>query len=248
MKILERTGWLALAFLLLAGCQEVSVVPAGQLPDACISVRRGEEDDTVLTADILTVSTDAYAQTLRDRMGEEWDRYENTSPEGRLLSSHLWGTCTSRFYSWASAEDFVGFSVKNPLEGQDWLTLQDKFGVMGEEEKGLPVEVSYGGADRDTVDYAILRADYLAGEVRVQFSAGVYAQSPFTMTEKRNADSAAFLDDKNGVMFELVEEENYVSKTAYLVQGQVVYAVYTVGDPGQAEAVTETMDQILALF
>lgn len=249
MKILKRTGWLALACLLLAGCQTEPV--QAETPEAQIHrvPTESSEGPVRLGADVISVPSESYSQALRDRLGEEWDRYDNTSPENRVLSSHLWGTCADPFDSWAAAEDFVGFPVANPLDGQDWLKPWTHFGAMGTEEAGAPVEVHYQGLDRGIIDQVVLYADYWAGELRVQFSAGLYEESPVVIEEpRRNLHIEPLKSGNQAIVFDREEGEKFVSQTAHLAKGAVLYNVYVVGESGQAEAVTETMNQILALF
>lgn len=248
MVILRSAGWLPLALLLLTGCQAASGPLQADPPEPSISLVRSETEAPVLTATVRTVPTSAYSQTLRDRLAAEWSRYAQSTLMERTLSSHLWGTCTSNFYSWAAAEDFVGFPIKNPLEGQDWLMTQYNFGGVGEDAERFPVEVNYQGPDRDTVDHVSLQAQYLAGEVRIQFFVWVYAENPVTLTEAGEIHSAAFLEDEKGIVFGLEEQGGYVSRTAYLVDEHLLYTVYTVGEAEQSAAVEKTMDKLLALF
>lgn len=256
MKILKRTGWLVLplAVLLLAGCQTEPV--QAETPEAQVRVMPRASSDAseglLIEADVIPVSPEDFSQKFHDRLAEEWAAFDQTSPTDRVLSSHAWGACDSQFDSWSEAVDFVGIPVENPLDAQEWLIPWPHFRASDPEEEAFSVEVSLQSSDRDTIERATLYADYRTGDkaIRVQFSAGVYTESPASFIEQPLASHQQPLSSGNqALVFDLDEQnEAYVSQTAHLAEGAVLYSVYVVGESGQAEAVTETMDQILALF
>lgn len=62
------------------------------------------------------------------------------SEEEKVISSHMPGWCKRGFEDWAACEDFLGFSVPNPLEDCDWL------------EKGTYAAMPLGFLDTPRVD------------------------------------------------------------------------------------------------
>ena len=67
------------------------------------------------------ISQEALSQDLRNALEEEWESWNALSEEEKVISSHMPGWCMRGFEDWAACEDFLGFSVPNPLEDCDWL-------------------------------------------------------------------------------------------------------------------------------
>lgn len=255
MKILKRTGWLVLplAVLLLAGCQTEPV--QAETPEAQVRVmpRTSSEasEGFLIEADVIPVSPEDFSQAFHDRLAEEWAEFDRTTPEDRLLSSHFWGACTSQFDSWSAAVEFLGIPVENPLDTQDWLIPWSSFRETDPEKELFLVDVHLQSLDRDTIERATLYADYrtVDNTIRVQFITGVYTESPASFIEQPLASRQEPLGNGNqALVFDLDEGEAYVSQAAYLVEGEVLYQINVVGDLGQADTVTETLEKILALF
>ena len=223
--------WLLCAAL-LAGCQ-------------------GQTGETEAARPLEPISQDALSQDLRDALEEEWDAWNALSEEAKAVSSHMPGWCRRGFEDWAACEDFLGFSVPNPLEACDWLEKGTSAAMPLGFRDAPRVDVQWNGTEGGYVDWVSANAGYRSGPIRVMLGALLYGDP----AKARFSDRDWTLDlgkqdiPADGVLHVISEAtERYSSRTAYLVRDGVLYCVHIVGDPdGTAEA-EETLERALGAF
>lgn len=225
-------AWLLCAAL-LCGCQ----ANAGQ--------------EKTAAAVVAPISQEALSQDLREALEAEWASWNALSEEEQILSSHVPGWCQRGFEDWAACEDFLGFSVPNPLEDCGWLE-KGTYAAMPLGFMDAPrVDLQWDGAEEGYVDWVDAGAGYRAGETRVMLSALLCGDpAKFKLSvgnwtldlEKQDVPA-------DGVLHVISEDtERYCSRTAYLIRGGVLYDVHIVGEPDGKAEVEETLERALGAF
>lgn len=195
------------------------------------------------------ISQEALSQDLRDALEEEWDAWNALSEEAKMVSSHMPGWCRRGFEDWAACEDFLGFSVPNPLEACDWLEKGTSAAMPLGFRDAPRVDIQWNGTEGGYVDWVSANAGYRSGPIRVMLGALLYGDP----AKARFSDRDWTLDlgeaAADGVLHVISEAaERYSSRTAYLVRDGVLYCVHIVGEPdGTAEA-EETLERALGAF
>ena len=194
------------------------------------------------------------AQDVYDALQEEWDSYDSLSTEQKMLSSHLPGAFYEDFSDWTACEEFLGMSVPNPLEETAWLDHGTYVGMPEGFQDAPNVRVSLYGTREGHVEWLSVESGYRDNEIRVTMDAmlygnpaeGISTDSGWSVELERQSYIANVDDDP--VLITADSGEQYVSHTAYLVQGHVLYRVSVIGDLNLQEHVQETLENVLSEF
>ena len=200
------------------------------------------------------ISAEMLAQDVYDALHEEWDSYDSLSPEQKMLSSHLPGAFYEDFSDWAACEEFLGMSIPNPLEEATWLAHGTYVGMPEGFQDAPNVRVSLYGTREGHVEWLSVESGYLDGEIRVTLDAMLYSDP----AENKSPDSEWSVElerqsylanvDDNPVLITEDSGEQYVSCTAYLAHGHVLYRVSVIGNPNLQDHVQETLENVLSEF
>lgn len=195
------------------------------------------------------ISQEALSQDLREALEEEWEAWNALSEERQILSSHVPGWCQRGFEDWAACEDFLGFSVPNPLEESGWLE-KGTYVAMPLGFRDAPrVDLQWNGTEEGYVDWASAGAGYRAGGTRVMISALLYGDPSKARLSDRDWTLDLGKQAADGVLHVIPENtERYCSRTAYLVRDGVLYCVHIVGEPDGKTDVEETLERALEAF
>jgi len=166
-----------------------------------------------------------------------------------MVSSHM--PCWSRrgFEDWAACEDFLGFSVPNPLEACDWLEKGTSAAMPLGFRDAPRVDIQWNGTEEGYVDWISIDAGYLSGPTGVTLSALLYGDPAKAKFSDRDWTLDLGKQDipADGVLHVISEAaERYSSRTAYLVRDGVLYCVHVVGEPDGTAEVEETLERALA--
>ena len=194
------------------------------------------------------IPQEALSQDLREALEEEWASWNALSEEEQVISSHVPGWCQRGFEDWAACEDFLGFSVPNPLEDCDWLEKGTYVAMPLGFMDAPRVDLQWDGTEEGYVDCISAGAGYRSGETRVTVSALLYGDP----AKVKHSDGNWTLDlekqdvPADGVLHVISENtERYCSRTAYLIRGGVLYDVHIVGEPDGKTEVEETLERAL---
>ena len=186
------------------------------------------------------ISADMLAQDVRDALQKEWSSYNRLSAEEKMLSSHFPGVCYERFSDWAACEEFLGMSVPNPLEEAVWLDHGTYAGMPEGFTDADHVRASFCGTREGDVEWISIQSGYRDGEIRVVLDTMLYG----TPAEEHSPDRGwsveherlSYLANADDDPVQITENsgEQYVSCTAYLVQGHALYRIHVIGEPKSA--------------
>ena len=223
---------------------------------ACISILTGclGQSEQVERPEPEPISAEMLAQDVYDALQEEWDSYDSLSPGQKMLSSHLPGAFYEDFSDWVACEEFLGMSIPNPLEEADWLAHGTYVGMPEGFQDAPNVRVSLYGTREGHVEWLSVESGYLDGEIRVTLDAMLYSDP----AENKSPDSEWSVElerqsylanvDDNPVLITEDSGEQYISRTAYLAHGHVLYRVSVIGNPNLQDHVQETLENVLSEF
>lgn len=223
---------------------------------ACISILTGclGQSEQVERPEPEPISAEMLAQDVYDALQEEWDSYDSLSPGQKMLSSHLPGAFYEDFSDWVACEEFLGMSIPNPLEEAAWLAHGTYVGMPEGFQDAPNVRVSLYGTREGHVEWLSVESGYLDGEIRVTLDAMLYSDP----AENKSPDSEWSVElerqsylanvDDNPVLITEDSGEQYISRTAYLAHGHVLYRVSVIGNPNLQDHVQETLENVLSEF
>ena len=200
------------------------------------------------------ISAEMLAQDVYDALQEEWDSYDSLSTEQKMLSSHFPGAFYEDFCDWVACEEFLGISIPNPLEEAAWLSHGTYVGMPEGFQDAPNVRVNLYGTREGHVEWLSVESGYRDGEIRVTLDAMLYSD----LAENKSPDSGWSVElerqsylanvDDNPVLITEDSGEQYVSCTAYLAHGHVLYRVSVIGNPNLQDHVQETLENALSEF
>ena len=223
---------------------------------ACISILTGclGQSEQVERPEPEPISAEMLAQDVYDALQEEWDSYDSLSPGQKMLSSHLPGAFYEDFSDWVACEEFLGMSIPNQLEEAAWLAHGTYVGMPEGFQDAPNVRVSLYGTREGHVEWLSVESGYLDGEIRVTLDAMLYSDP----AENKSPDSEWSVElerqsylanvDDNPVLITEDSGEQYISRTAYLAHGHVLYRVSVIGNPNLQDHVQETLENVLSEF
>lgn len=200
------------------------------------------------------ISQESLSQDLREALEEEWTSWNALSEEEQAISSHTPGWCRRGFEDWADCEDFLGFSVPNPLEDCDWLEKGTYVAMPPGFMDAPRVDLQWNGTEEGYVDWVSAGAGYRSGVTRVMISALLYGDPAKVRHSDRDwtldlGKQKAPAEGERGVLHVISENTmRYCSRTAYLIRGGVLYDVHIVGEPDGKTEVEETLERALDAF
>lgn len=87
-----------------------------------VETKTGEEHSFYrIQSDLQPIMQNDFSSEMFKVLKEEWSAFENMTKEQQMLSNHIFGICVEYMDKWTDAENFMGFSVYNPLENVEWL-------------------------------------------------------------------------------------------------------------------------------
>ena len=126
-------------------------------------------------------------------------------------------------------------SIPNPLEEAAWLAHGTYVGMPEGFQDAPNVRVNLYGTREGHVEWLSVESGYRDGEIRVTLDAMLYSD----LAENKSPDSGWSVElerqsylanvDDNPVLITDDSGEQYVSRTAYLAHGHVLYQVSVIG-------------------
>ena len=229
---MKRFFLLFMSMILLAalsGCKGKESCPAADPMLGAESSSLGEENsDNMITSDMLSQSVYAALQV-------EWSAWNAKDEMQKLISSHLPGHIYKQFDTWTECEEFLGFSVFNPLEESEF----EKGSYVGMPEgyaDASRFNISFYGESPEKVNWIHVDSGYRDGDVRITVNAQIYPGMP----KENREDEKPLITEDSG--------ERYVATTAVLVRGPVTYSIRVIGEPDMQTQVKETLEKVLPYF
>lgn len=225
-----------------------------------VETKTGEEHSFYrIQSDLQPIMQNDFSSEMFKVLKEEWSAFENMTKEQQMLSNHIFGICVEYMDKWTDAENFMGFSVYNPLENVEWLVHGNSYGIpMDSVQSAIDkshVKVIWYGENNNMINNASVQAGYLDGDIRVTLSTTVTTEDQEYETEAAWASEVAFkdrmvsLEDGTPILIiEPVNEGEYSSLDAYFVKEEVFYNIHVVGEAYAINETRHTLDNILAEF
>ena len=207
--------------------------------------------DVVLPITNLSV----VSQEVKELVQKEWTTYDAMPEFDRLASSHLWGCVYMYADSWQEATDQLNLDIKNPLESATYLkkgNYMDGKDIALDKQLVQTTLMALPSTNRE-ISRVSIRTGYTMEDVRLTFQATAGNQGGVYQTGGGFSEQATFLQGatvtpsgKNTLLVQSDKMENYCSLDAYWVDGNVLYNIYLVGEPGQQDQLQKVMNQLLA--
>lgn len=204
-----------------------------------------------LPATDLSVISELAKQAIRI----EWDTYDKMPEFDRHASSHLWGSVYMYADSWQEAINHLNLNIINRLEYATFLkkgNYMDGKDVTPEKQRVQTTLLATASTGRQ-ISQVSIRTGYTMEDVRITFQATVWNQGGVYQTGGGHSEQAKFLQGttvtssgKDTLLVQSDKIENYCTLDAYWVDGNVLYNIYLVGEPGQQEQLQKVMNQLLA--
>lgn len=182
------------------------------------------------------ISSDMLGQGIYEAIKEEWATWNAKDEMQKLLSSHMPGHCYRGFGTWEECEEFLGFSIFNPLESSNWPEKATYVGMPEGYNEAPRFYVSFYGTGEGQVQWIHVESGYRSEEIRIMVNAQVVVDSP----AENSAVNEPLITEDSG--------ERYVANTAVLVKDFVTYNIRVIGEPDMQNEVRETLEQVLPYF
>ena len=221
-----------------------------------ITYVRAEPDGSFFNVDVPLPVTDlsAISAAAKKAVEMEWQAYDKLPELDRQLSSHLWGSVYMYADSWQQAISELNLNIENPLENLSYLQKGNY--LDGKDvEPGIPRVQTTLLATASTnrqLSQVSLRTGYTMENVRIILHATLWNQGGVYHTGGGHSEEANYQQGitlthtgKSTLLVQSDKMENYCSMDAYWVDGNVLYNIYLVGEPGQQEQLKKVMNQLL---
>ena len=195
------------------------------------------EEDLVKEISSEMISFDELGSGVYSALEKEWDAWNAKSEEQKMFSSHMPGNCYKSFDTWAECEEFLGFSISNPLEDCEWLEKGTYVGMPLGFADASRFNVSFYGTNEGKVQWIFVDSGYRDGDIRVTVNTQIF---PDTMQENAEETKEPLITEDSG--------ERYVASTAVLTREAVTYSIRVIGEPGMQTQVKETLEKVLLYF
>ncbi len=249
-----KRAWVVVVGLLsiiLVGCQANQPAEISGLAIEATNIAQTKE-----TAEdcLKPFSQDTLSQDVYNALENEWDSWNQISPEGKVLSSHVPGYCQRSFDDWAECETFIGFSIPNPLEECSWLEKATYVAMPIGFQDAPRVQASWYGTETDHVEWISVQAGYRDGQIRVMVDATVYGdpadEEPSDSGWSAELARQNYLANMHDTSLQITScsTENYFSNVAYLVYDNVLYCLNIVGEPDARTQVESILEQVIDSF
>jgi len=211
----------------------------------------------------------SVSQSMKDKITQEWDTYNDMTDIQRYASSKLWGAVYSQVDSWEECEKEIGVEVPNPLETLGWL---NKTGYNGMEDgfassitqgktklKHIQITTHARQTPGNSVDNVHISVGYNVDDVRITLSAVLCADSGIYTTGSATNGYASYKEDTvftasgipaliittNGMNNNGYYNGDYYDPTAYWVKENVFYTLRVIGDEAEKDEIQSILDRIL---
>ncbi len=211
----------------------------------------------------------SVSQSMKDKITQEWDTYNDMTDIQRYASSKLWGAVYSQVDSWEECEKEIGVEVPNPLETLGWL---NKTGYNGMEDgfassitqgktklKHIQITTHARQTPGNSVDNIHISVGYNVDDVRITLSAvlsadaGIYTTGSATNGYAIYQENTVITGSGMPVLIITTDEMNnngyyngdYFDPTAYWVKDNVFYALRVFGDETEKDEIQSILDRIL---
>ncbi|MBQ6023993.1 MAG: hypothetical protein IJL20_00100 [Lachnospiraceae bacterium] len=165
MKKIDLTIILCLAACLICfgGCSKSEVEPE--------KIRDVFEALDIKSSDI------KLSDTIYSQMADSWEKWKETDPEKRALSSDRPGNKTEYFESWDEAINYIGIDPWNPLEKADWLEKKNYCGTDAKNyfsDKLFHCCFHASGTYDEDIAFSFLDAGYAMGDIQIVITDYIY--------------------------------------------------------------------------
>ncbi len=242
---------LTLAFILVsAGCASSpgGTTDVPELKETSCTQEQIEVENECLEP----IPPDSISQNVYNALQDEWDSWNLLSSESKMLSSHMPGYCLHNFDSWEECEEFLGFTIPNPLENCSWLERATYVAMpLGFRDAPI-VRASWYGTEDGHVEWIHVETGYRDGEVRVMIASSLYGDpadsKPSDSGWSIELERQNYLADVNNAPLQITSEsaENYYSNIAYQANGNVLYRFNIVGEPDEQTQVENTLEKVIS--
>ena len=184
----------------------------------------------------------------------EWAAYDKMPELDRLASSHMWGSVYMYANSWQQALTDLNLKIKNPLENLAYFekgNYLDGMDIAQGKPRVQTTLLATASTNRQLSQVSI-RTGYTLDNVRITLRATVWNQGGIYRTGGGFSEQAAIAQGKTAtasgnetLLVQTDKIENYCTLDAYWVDGNVLYNIYLVGEPGQQEQLQKVMNQLL---
>lgn len=240
---------LMLSIVFLAGCRADPPSPISGSPNEGADPVETETPEE--SGCLGPISPDSLSQNVYDALQSEWDSWNSLASEEKMLSSRIPGHCLRSFESWAECEEFLGFSIPNPLEDCSWLE-KATYVAMPLGFRDTPrVQASWYGTEGGHVEWISVEAGYRNGEIRVMIHAALYGDPADTKLSDSGwsveLERLDYLANMSSAPLQITSDstENYFSNVAYQADGNILYRFNIVGEPNEQTQVESTLEQVI---
>lgn len=197
------------------------------------------------------ISPDSISQNVYNALQKEWDSWNLLSNVSKMCSSHMPGLCRQSFDSCEECEDFLGFTISNPLEDCSWLE-KATYAAMPLGFRDTPrVNAGWYGTEDGHVEWISVTTGYRDGDIRVTISASLYGDPADTKPSDSGwaieLERQNYLSNIDNAPLQITTEsaEKYYSNTACQAYGNVLYCFNIVGEPDEQTRVENTTEQVI---
>ena len=228
-----------------------------------------EESRYEVSAYLTGTDFSSVSQSMKDKITQEWDTYNDMTDIQRYASSKLWGAVYSQVDSWEECEKEIGVEVPNPLETLGWL---NKTGYNGMEDgfassitqgktklKHIQITTHARQTPGNSVDNVHISVGYNVDDVRITLSAVLCADAGIYTTGSTTNGYASYKEDTvftaSGIPALIITTDemnnngyynsDYYDPTAYWVQDNVFYSLRVFGGEAEKDEIQSILDRIL---
>ena len=257
----KKSGWFITAAVpdsMIADCTDFDADITNLSQKAPqISGSRSEPDGSFFTVDVPLLVTDlsAVSQEAKQLIQKDWAAYDAMPEFNRMVSSRLWGCVYMYGDSWRQAMKDLNLDIKNPLENLSYLkkgNYMDGKDVAQGKQRVQTTLLATASSNRQLSQVSI-RTGYTMEDVRITFRAIVWNEGGVYQTGGGHSEHATFqqgaaltVSGNEALLVQTDKIENYCSLDAYWVDGNVLYNIYLVGQPGQQEQLQKVMNKLLS--
>ena len=257
----KQSGWFMTAAVpnsMIADCTNFDAELSDSSPtEPKLTYVRAKPDGSFFNVDVPLPVTDlsVISETAKKAIQTEWATYDAMPELDRMASSHLWGSVYMYADSWQEALNILNLSIKNPLESLSYLKKGNYMDGkdIGQGRQHVQTTLLATAATNRQLSQVSIRTGYTMEDVRITFYATVWNQGGVYHTGGGHSEEATFQHGitithtgKSTLIVQSDKIENYCTLDAYWVDGNVLYNIYLVGEPGTQEQLQKVMNQLLA--
>lgn len=221
-----------------------------------------EESSYQLETVLAGTDFNIVGQQVKDKLKQEWNKYDAMTEQEKMLSSLSWGTIYIDSETWDECQESIGLTVQNPLEDIEWLNKTAHFGNESSDPT-MPVThiqttVNAAPINRSINDINV-RAGYRTDDVTITLSASMTADSGLFTTGNIYMGYATYEQNEattnegnpilivitNGTNNQGYYSGNYHEINAYWVSNNVFYNLRVFGSIIDKDKVQATFDKII---